>query len=86
MLNNKLDTTFGVNLAGHVTGDFGLAEAARGTLRAMEAARIPFKIMDLKVGGQPNSLSHQYYPNKSQLGRADFGGILPRYWQRIFSR
>lgn len=55
MLNNKQNSTFGVNLAGHVTGDFGLAEAARGTLRAMEAARIPFKIMDLKVGGQPNS-------------------------------
>ena len=55
MLNEKLNSAFGVNLTGHITGDFGLAEAARGTLRAMQAAGIPFKIMDLKVGGQPNS-------------------------------
>lgn len=55
MLNEKLNSGFGVNLTGHITGDFGLAEAARGTLRAMQAAGIPFKIMDLKVGGQPNS-------------------------------
>jgi glycosyltransferase involved in cell wall biosynthesis len=55
MLNEKLNSAFGVNLSGHITGDFGLAEAGRGTLRAMQAAGIPFKIMDLKVGGQPNS-------------------------------
>jgi len=55
MLNEELNSAFGVNLTGHITGDFGLAEAARGTLRAMQAAGIPFKIMDLKVGGQPNS-------------------------------
>ncbi len=55
MLNEKLNSAFGANLSGHITGDFGLAEAGRGTLRAMQAAGIPFKIMDLKVGGQPNS-------------------------------
>ena len=55
MLNYQLNNSLGVNLAGHITGDFGLAEAARGTLRAMEAASIPVAIRDLKVGGQPNS-------------------------------
>jgi glycosyltransferase involved in cell wall biosynthesis len=55
MLNNRLNNSLGVNLAGHITGDFGLAEAGRGTIRAMETARIPFALTDLKVGGQPNS-------------------------------
>ena len=55
MLNHQLNNSLGVNLAGHITGDFGLAEAARGTLRAMEAASIPVAVTDIKVGGQPNS-------------------------------
>lgn len=46
---------FGINFAAHITGDFGLAEAARGTIKAIEAANIPFSMTDLKVQGQPNS-------------------------------
>ncbi|MEK0185101.1 MAG: glycosyltransferase [Oscillatoriales cyanobacterium] len=64
MLNHQVNNSLGVNLAGHITGDFGLGEAARGTLRAMEAAKIPFAITDLKVGGQPNSdTSYQNFSN-----------------------
>jgi hypothetical protein len=64
MLNHQLNNSLGVNLAGHITGDFGLAEAARGNLRAIEAARIPFAVKDLKIDWQPNSDSS--YTNFSE--------------------
>lgn len=55
MLNGKQNSTFGVNLAGHITGDFGLAEGARGNLRAIESGRIPLAVKDLKIDWQLNS-------------------------------
>ena len=55
MLNHQLNNSLGVNLTGHITGDFGLAEAARGNLRAIEAARIPLAVKDLKIDWLPNS-------------------------------
>lgn len=35
-------TTFGVNVAGYLTGEFGLAEAGRSVVRAIQSAEIPF--------------------------------------------
>lgn len=55
MLNHPLNHSLGVNLAGHISGDFGLAEAARGNLRALEAAKIPVAVKDLKIHWLPNS-------------------------------
>jgi glycosyltransferase involved in cell wall biosynthesis len=54
MLNKTLNSTFGINVVGHVTGEFGLGEGARGTLRAIEAASIPFVIKDIKEVSQRN--------------------------------
>ena len=53
MLNN-LNSAFGVNVLGHVTGEFGLGEGVRGALRAIEAADIPCVIKDLKEDSQPS--------------------------------
>jgi glycosyltransferase involved in cell wall biosynthesis len=45
--------SFGINVAGHVTGDFGLAEAVRSTIRAIKAVGTPLAINNLhKVAGQ----------------------------------
>lgn len=45
----------GINVAGHISGEFGLGQASRGTLRAIEAADISFSIRDLQVEWQSNS-------------------------------
>ena len=45
--------SFGINVAGHVTGDFGLAEAVRSNIKAIKAVGIPLAINNLhKVAGQ----------------------------------
>lgn len=54
MLKSKT-SILGINLAGHISGEFGLGQAARGTLASIEAADIPFSIRDLKVEWQSNS-------------------------------
>ncbi|MCG5060491.1 MAG: glycosyltransferase family 4 protein [Limnoraphis sp. WC205] len=54
MFNQKLNSSIGINIVGHVTGDFGLGEGVRGTLRALEADRIPFAIQDIKEDSQQN--------------------------------
>ena len=46
------NSNFGVNVIGHVTGEFGLGEGVRGALKAMESASIPFVIQDLKEDSQ----------------------------------
>jgi hypothetical protein len=53
MLNNP-KSNFGVNVIGHVSGEFGLGGGVRGTIRALEAANIPFTIKDLKEDSQRN--------------------------------
>ena len=47
--------SFGINVAGHVSGEFGLGQAARGTLRGMETAGVPFTVRDLKIHWQSNT-------------------------------
>jgi glycosyltransferase involved in cell wall biosynthesis len=54
MLSKGLDYSFGINVVGHVTGEFGLGGGVRGTLRAIEAADIPFAIKDLREDTQRN--------------------------------
>ncbi|MDT9225501.1 MAG: glycosyltransferase [Limnospira sp. PMC 1279.21] len=49
MLNQQLDYSFGVNAFGHVSGEYGMGQAIRSTIRAMETAKIPFVIRDFKV-------------------------------------
>lgn len=51
---NNANFNFGVNIIGHVSGEFGLGGGVRGTIRAIEAANIPFTIRDLKEDSQRN--------------------------------
>ena len=54
MLEKQSDYSFGVNALGHVSGEYGMGQAIRSTIRAMEQAKIPFAIRDLKVGWHRN--------------------------------
>jgi len=53
-----LQDDFGINVAGHITGDFGLAEAVRANIRAIKAARIPLALnnLDLVTGKHPDTI------------------------------
>ena len=42
--------SLGINVVGAVTGEYGLGEATRGTLRSMEAANIGFTVRKVEVG------------------------------------
>lgn len=42
--------SLGINVVGPVTGEYGLGEATRGTLRSMEAANIGFTVRKVEVG------------------------------------
>ncbi|WP_278616663.1 glycosyltransferase family 4 protein [Planktothrix agardhii] len=52
-----LQDDFGINVAGHITGDFGLAEAVRANIRAIKAADIPLALnnLDLVNGQHPDT-------------------------------
>ncbi|MFM9266341.1 glycosyltransferase [Tychonema sp. BBK16] len=54
MLKKVLNSSFGINFVGHVSGEYGLGEAARGVLRGMESAGIPFTLNDIKVDWHRN--------------------------------
>ena len=49
MKRKQLNHTFGINIAGHITGDFGLAEAARSNIRAIKSAGISYALNNLNV-------------------------------------
>ncbi len=49
MLNKRKNTKLGVNFVGHISGEYGLGEGARGTLRGLESEGIPFILNDIKV-------------------------------------
>ncbi len=53
MYNTK-DINFGINFVGHLTGEYGLGEGARSTLRAIEAVGIPFVLRDIQVDWHRN--------------------------------
>ena len=44
----------GINVVGHVTGEYGLGTAVRATLRSMESADIAFSIKNIEVGWHSN--------------------------------
>lgn len=54
MSNSIRDFSLGVNFVGHVTGEYGLGEAARANLRAMAAADISFTIKNIDVAWHRN--------------------------------
>ena len=39
----------GLNIVGHVKGEYGLGEAVRANVRSIEAANIPYKLKDISV-------------------------------------
>ena len=50
-----LTEDFGINVAAHINGDFGLAEAARSSLKAMQAVDISFAINNLPIHTSPQT-------------------------------
>lgn len=93
MSSNK-DFNLGVNIIGHVSGEFGLGGGVRGTIRALEAANIPFAIRDMKESSQRNldstykdfSSDHSYpinvvhtNPHESLLNAIDPNFFKDRY-------
>lgn len=44
---NEINSNFGVNIAGYVSSEFGLGEMVRSTIRAVEAANVPFALNNL---------------------------------------
>ncbi|MGL4758888.1 MAG: glycosyltransferase, partial [Patescibacteria group bacterium] len=45
----NIESNFGVNVLGHISGEYGLGEAVRSNIRAMEMADIPLTLKDMKV-------------------------------------
>ncbi len=54
MLEKTQTSNFGINVAGHASGEFGIGEGMRGTLRGLQAVGIPFTIRDIKVDWHRN--------------------------------
>ena len=54
MCANSVDSNLGINFVGHLSGEYGLGEGARATLRAIEAVNIPFVLRDIKVDWHRN--------------------------------
>jgi hypothetical protein len=46
--------SFGVNLAGYLTSEKGIGEAARSTIRVLEAANIPYVLNNVTDSGSIN--------------------------------
>lgn len=49
MVESAIKYHFGVNVIGHATGEFGMGEGMRCTLKAVQAAGIPFSIQNISV-------------------------------------
>lgn len=50
MKKSAIPSNFGINVVGAVTGEYGLGEATRGTLRSLSSANIPFTVKKIEVG------------------------------------
>lgn len=55
-----LSSSIGINIAGHVKGDFGLGVGVRGNIRAIEAAGIPYCINNLYLNFKPPETDTTY--------------------------
>lgn len=54
MSKNISKLFLGINIVGHVTGEYGLGESVRSNIRSIEAANIPYKLKDLSVDWHRN--------------------------------
>ncbi|MEG4290734.1 glycosyltransferase [Microcoleus sp. C2C3] len=54
MNKETLNSSFGINVAGFVKGEFGIGEGMRANLRSLEAARIPFAINNFHIDWHRN--------------------------------
>ena len=54
MLKQIPNSALGVNVVGHVTGEYGLGTAVRATLRSMAAADVAFSIKNIEVAWHSN--------------------------------
>ena len=50
-----MNSGLGINIAGHINGDFGLAQGVRSSIKAIEAAGIPFVLNNLHIPNASNS-------------------------------
>ncbi len=44
-----MKNSYGINIAGHINGEFGIAEAVRSNIKAMSAADIPYVLNNLHI-------------------------------------
>ncbi|WP_026732948.1 glycosyltransferase [Fischerella sp. PCC 9605] len=58
--NNTVSDNFGVNISGYVNSEFGLGEGVRGTIRAVEAAGIPFVINNCTFNTMHRKMDSSY--------------------------
>ncbi|PLZ52059.1 glycosyl transferase family 2 [Fischerella thermalis WC439] len=58
--NNTFSNNFGVNISGYVNSEFGLGEGVRGTIRAVEAAGIPFVINNCTFNTMHRKMDSSY--------------------------
>ena len=56
---HRLDRSlpFGVNLIGHIRGDFGLGESCRLVAAALQASEIPFTICNVPLDGPAKEMT-----------------------------
>ena len=55
-----MKTDFGVNVAGYITTESGLGEGVRSTLRALEAAQIPFVLNNCDFNREQRKLDSSF--------------------------
>lgn len=55
MFKATRNDSLGLNISGHIKGDFGLAEGVRSTVRAVESVGIPFVLNNLHLEGTPQT-------------------------------
>lgn len=65
-------TPVGLNVIGHITGNLGLAVAARNTVRALESRGVPCALFDVDPGYGRGG-RHDEFAHALQDGRAPYG-------------
>lgn len=54
MKKSELNRSLGINIVGHIKGEYGLGEAVRANIRSIEAAQIPYTLKDISVDWHRN--------------------------------
>ena len=89
MFNRKTNSNLGINILGHISGEYGLGEAVRSNIRAMESAGISFVLKDMKVDWHRNldktytnfSEDNPYPINFIHLNPEEVKEVDPEYLQ-----